>query len=658
MDIEMSKKLAPSLASYFIPPRGFKGEFGLITGYSADAVFFNDALEKFTLNMKGQRAYQGDISLALMLDPNHVQISPIACPGLLHLAFKHDATKQFKLLHSKVALLTFKAIESDKQFIRLIVSTGNWTRQTLEDSLDLVWSIDVLLGNKDAQGKADILAAYHFLNDVLTHFDTAILNDSGASKLKSDTHTKYAMFHKLFDEVVVEESIKPRFFDNRSASLLEQLPALVKHHCNDKKRNYLALGSGFYEGGSSDAVPTVINSLHLRLIDENLLTKNAKKDIIVNQHGCQSIASSLNSLKDNNWQVLKAYDPLYQGGELQRSLHAKFIFSAKSSVTHDECKSAWVYLGSGNLTGPGFTKEASKFGGNLEAGVVFEPKGITWFGEGNPETALSLKLPLCFDSDYALTETSQLSGGSGMPEHEAEHISLPISYFVLEELEHDKYVLVPNTPFTDAFTVVNAGPDKLTIKSEVCLLWYGKPPRQLTVSWHNNSNVHTEDIPVFDQYGRIAATELPELALDDAWYMFSSFPLLPSYETEGDEGDGASDDDHVKGTETDVEVDKRYSINSMMALIELIAEKQSEVPEKDWLQWCTRLEQTFSQLKNSSAFTFFKDIAINPISPLWQPPFRPDFAESNATELGAYYEGVLKRVEHKLGLAALAKLGE
>jgi len=657
----MSRKLAPSLASYFIPSRGFKGEFGLVAGYSADAEFFNDALEKFTLNMKGQRSYQGGISLTLMLDPNHVQISPIACPGLLHLAFKHDTTKQFKLLHSKVALLTFKAIESEEQFIRLIVSTGNWTRQTLEDSLDLVWSIDVVPGNKDEQGKADILAAYHFFNDILRHFDTAILTDSGASKLKSYTHTQYARFHKLFDEVVVEDSIKPRFFDNRSASLLDQLPALVKHHCSEKKRDYLSLGSGFYEGGSSDAVPSVINSLHLRLIDESLLSKNADKNIIVNQHGCQSIASSLNSLKDNNWQVLKAYDPLYQGGKMQRSLHAKFIFSAKSSETTDECKSAWVYLGSGNLTGPGFTKKASKFGGNIEAGVVFEAKGITWVGEENPETALSLKLPLCFDSDYALTDTSQLSGGSEMPEHEAEHISLPISYFVLEELEHDKYALVPNTPFTDAFTVVNAGADKLTIKSEACLLWFGKPPRQLTVSWCNNSTVHTEDIPVIDQYGRVAATELPELALDDAWYMFSAFPLLPSFETEGyegDEGDGASDDGQVKGAEMDVEVDKRYSINTMMVLIELIAEKQTEVSEKDWIQWCTRLEQTFSQLKSSSAFTFFKNIAINPISPLWQPPFRPDFAESNATELGAYYEEVLKRLELKLGLAALAKLGE
>ena len=138
--------------------------------------------------------------------------------------------------------------------------------------------------------------------------------------------------------------------------------------------------------------------------------------------------------------------------------------------------------------------------------------------------------------------------------------------------------------------------------------------------------------------------------------MFSSFPLLQSPENE--DGEGKDDKgENGKDNEGDIGVDKSYSINSMMALIELIAEKQTEVPEKDWLQWCTRLEQTFNQLKNNSAFAFFKAISINPISPLWQPSFRPVYAESNATESGADYEKVLKRLEQKLGLEALARLG-
>lgn len=654
----MSKEFSPSLASYFAAPRGFKGEFGLVTGYSADADFFNVALEKFTLNMKGQRAYQGDVSLVLMLDPKHAQISPIECPGLLHLSFRHNAVKSFNLLHSKVALLNFKAIDTDEHLIRLIVSTGNWTRQTLEDSLDLIWSIDVHFNNQDAQFNADIAAGYRFLSDVLTHFDTAILCNSGSKKLITNTNKKYALFNKLLDEVKVEDHVKPRFFDNRYASLLDQLPALVKHHCNDKKRNYLTLGSGFYEGGSSTEVPRVISLILERLNAESLITKNAEKSIVVNQQACQSIALSLPSLLKSNWRVLRAYDPFYKTGQSQRSLHGKFIFSANKSESEDACKRAWVYLGSGNLTGPGFNQKASKFGGNLEAGVVFKPHGITWFGEENPETAMSLKLPICSDDDYLLDETAQLNAGSEMPEHEHDYISFPINYFVIEELETGKYALIPNAPFNDTFSIVSSGAIELSIQSEERLLWVGKPPRQLTVSWLHDGISHTQDIPVIDEYGRISATELPELAMDDAWYIFTSFPQLPSSDPEIGDGDEALEDGLNMSTKADISVDKSYSINSMMALIELVAETQTQVPENDWLQWCNRLEMTFSQLKNNSAFSFFKEIAINPISPLWHRPFRPDYAESAATDSGDFYEKALKRIEQKLGVETLARLGQ
>lgn len=61
-----------------------------------------------------------------------------------------------------------------------------------------------------------------------------------------------------------------------------------------------------------------------------------------------------------------------------------------------------------------------------------------------------------------------------MFEYEVEYIFLLIFYFVFEELEYDKYVLVFNILFIDVFIVVNVGVDKLIIKLEVCLLWFGK----------------------------------------------------------------------------------------------------------------------------------------------------------------------------------------
>ena len=69
-----------------------------------------------------------------------------------------------------------------------------------------------------------------------------------------------------------------------------------------------------------------------------------EKNIIVNQHACQAIASSFSSLRNQGWRVLKAYDPLAQSVNAPRTLHAKFIFAAQKRKHDDLCKIPWVYL--------------------------------------------------------------------------------------------------------------------------------------------------------------------------------------------------------------------------------------------------------------------------------------------------------------------------
>jgi hypothetical protein len=45
---------------------------------------------------------------------------------------------------------------------------------------------------------------------------------------------------------------------------------------------------------------------------------------------------------------------------------------------------AWIYLGSGNLTGPGFANQMTFQGGNLEAGVVFATDVLRWYPANYP----------------------------------------------------------------------------------------------------------------------------------------------------------------------------------------------------------------------------------------------------------------------------------
>ncbi|WP_374483686.1 hypothetical protein [Zoogloea sp.] len=115
-----------SLAQHFDAPAEYRGAFGWICGYSADAAFLNDAAERFTRATQGQRAHGGYVSLALILDPGHPAIGPVDVPGLAHLPIRHLPERPFRLLHAKVAVLGFRHESGDGRWrIRLLVSTGN-----------------------------------------------------------------------------------------------------------------------------------------------------------------------------------------------------------------------------------------------------------------------------------------------------------------------------------------------------------------------------------------------------------------------------------------------------------------------------------------------------------------------------------------------------
>lgn len=119
-----SKTLStPSLAGHFDAPEDYAGYFGWLCGYSADALFLDDAATRFTRLTNRQRAHQGRIELAIMLDPGNPQIADV--PGVGHLPIKANVNKPFRLLHAKVALLGFRHQDNRRDWqLRLLVSTG------------------------------------------------------------------------------------------------------------------------------------------------------------------------------------------------------------------------------------------------------------------------------------------------------------------------------------------------------------------------------------------------------------------------------------------------------------------------------------------------------------------------------------------------------
>lgn len=649
-----------SLTQHFDPNDGFNGCFAWMCGYSADAGFLNDAVERFTGRTTAQRAYEGRVSVALMLDSGHEQITPIEVPGLLHLPVQSPTDLPFKLLHAKVAILGFRHESEAQRFqLKLIVSTGNWSRSTLEDSLDLAWCTEIdsddLSAADDAtiQSATDINSAWEMILWLTQLFDTRVL-DSLAQNNKTLNESSASLSKWLRRVKKLGRDGTPQFIDNRRSSLLDQLPKQIRSCASSSGRNYLALGSGFYEStNDDDQVPQILKKLVERLRQEGLITSNAEIEIYVNPNGCQAIATNQKAIRDAGWSIHNAVQPSYFQSTT-RSLHAKFVFGCNYRRNSNFCSSPWLYLGSGNLTRPGIANSIHPNHGNLETGVVFSPSGLQWEAEidSPPESLLSNRLPIGMNEEDS--EPSSLVSGPDMPDRELEFSAAPIAYLVWKADNPDGW-LISESEEEPSFEVLDRSGVPCEFHQLDGFLVKGDRPRQVQIRWKDEGVIRTVCIPVVDEYGRLAATILPRIDIEQAWEQLENFPMPPDDE---DLGEGEQTD--VGETSGDASLksgEVRYPIREMMQLIENVASKQVAIHRMDWSLWCRRLEQCLTQAAESGAVVQFAKLGLNPLSPLKHKPFRPKFAETDSTAEGVLYREALSRVELAWIVSELGDIG-
>ncbi|MHB1512369.1 MAG: hypothetical protein ACYCTF_02925 [Acidiferrobacter sp.] len=605
-----------------------------------------------------------------MLDPGNLPISFVDVPGVMHLPIKNPNNKPFVLLHAKVAVLGF-AHESDigRWQLRLIISTGNWTRVTLEDSLDLVWRIDLqdeeLNGLNDSvrQRCADVSASWRLIEWLREYFDTRILRAVPPKHEGTESIRNMDLVESWIQKAVQKKgSAKARVFDNRKTSLLAQLPALIAATGVVSRRNYIAMGSGFYETApDQDGMPSVLAEVMDVLRNEEndfvVLTESPEMDVFVNPAACQVIANSREALSAAGFVVRPAAIPSFFPEKTPPFLHAKFIFSAHQRQDSALCNSAWLYLGSGNLTRPGLCNRASANGGNLEAGVVFAPQALRW----EPERGLDVGkvvtnlLPIQWTTDLSGPD-AVLKAGDDIVERGIEFIAAPVAWLLWYETLDMCCLRVPDGAEI-SFDVLGSDGVSCQTGAPGQFLWADARPREVQLRWQTHEGSHQSLVPVLDKWGRFAATELPKIDIEQAWWLLANFPMLPD-----DEDLPLNDDQNVfvaSGRESAASAPAAtYPIREMMRLIENVATKQTAVRQVDWSVWCVRLEQVLVQASDSLTLKVFLESGINPLSPLWEAPFRPAFAESNDTPEGQRYEAALHMVEHEWNVMSLKKIGE
>lgn len=321
-----------SLIQLFDAPDNFLGFFGWVCGYSADKSFLNEAAQSFTCAPAAQRA--GKISLAVLLDPTCPPVTELN--GVAHLPLARLEDKPFRLLHAKVALLGFRHIEDSALWkIRVLVSTGNWTRQTVEECLDLAWSAEITGPDLDRPTAAvesrctDIANVSDMFKRLEDYFDLRLLKAAPPDRPSeiSQASRNMARLAELVEKCREHASGDGHFFDNTRQSMFDSILARVKAK-GTPRRNYLAMGSGFYEGGSNKEAQIPLDIIS-RLNGDKLLSRSADLDLYVNPDACQSLASSFRKLRRNGFTIRPAYtNPVIFGKNCApRFLHAKFIFS-------------------------------------------------------------------------------------------------------------------------------------------------------------------------------------------------------------------------------------------------------------------------------------------------------------------------------------------
>jgi hypothetical protein len=676
MNKKVDKLHAPSLAGHFDAPDGYTGHFGWLCGYSADALFLDEAATRFTRLVASQRACAGRIFLAMMLDPGNPVIHDV--PGVAHLLFDPGRTRPFRLLHAKVALLGFRhQTEAGRWRLRLLVSTGNWTCQTVEESLDLIWRLDIAqeeftdAGTSLESGCADVKAAWGLLTWLRDFFDTRVLNAAVGDHVSVSAEAMQDMLGWL--QICADRAEGPsRFFDSRSASLLAQILRKLEEH-GTKKRSYIALGSGFFEspekGGKKgkaveDLVPLrIVRSLQQR----GMLTGSPEVDIFVEPCACQALAdaSVVRSLQERDIVLRRAVTPPAVFGEsaISRTLHAKFIFSANSGRKDgNRCLSSWLYLGSGNLTQAGFLHKGSTQGGNLEAGVVLFPQeDLYWWQKKDipSHQVVSHLLPVQWEDEGLIADAGSLQPGPDKQARPGPFLAPPVAWLFWDDANSRGQLRVPDGQDSPAtLCVLDAAGSPCPVMSPGVYAWPAARPRFVRIRWDGDEGPQEADIPVMDGYGRLAATDLPALDLDGVCGQLMDFPMPP--ELEGEDADGEGDVSPPVSGQSSGErgTGPEYPIRQMMGLLENIAARQTGIDARDWSHWCTRLEQILGQARDCTVVVYFRDkLALNPLHPLYEACFRPSFAEDASSPYGRRYEEALRRIEVLWKVAGSPPLG-
>ena len=318
------------------------------------------------------------------------------------------------------------------------------------------------------------------------------------------------------------------------------------------------MGSGFFESGESGVLFNIVR----RVQAAAHLTESAKIDVILNPTNCQGIAEQAESLKAGSG--------------------TSWIFSPRAAPTHRSgymLSSCFRRGASGTARGHGAISDratlantecsvAASQGGNLEAGVVFEPQDLVW--KANDPRSVENHLPI----GGLEVKPCKLKHGEDF-EHPDPGVDAPaVGYLVWR----DRYLYLPEAAPPDMqISIIGPGGEKTCIPC----LWNPPPPAVTLADC-------LAQVPVLADGGFVLPSSPDPMRNRGCARGPASFPrgiacrFRPPWRFGGMGDRGYGRARHRLW---------RYPVRRIMRLVVGFCDRQPSIKRQDWARWTNSCEE-------------------------------------------------------------------
>ncbi|MCB5412061.1 hypothetical protein [Pseudogemmobacter faecipullorum] len=610
-----------ALLDLFAPPPGYTGHFGWICGFTADGRVMREIADRFTIGAGSFATTFQRPALLLMTDHASPQITADRAPGMYHVTLAPSWRQRFRgrgIFHAKVALLHFSGTTSKdpaarRDIFRLVVSTGNWTRETLERNIDLFWSVEFPHSDPaaESQNLADIMVARDMFTGLQPHLS---LYPWAAASGGEAMQVPYADTLRLLNALKAPPGVTPRFFHSLDQPLRKPL---LERFGGSQSEPLTILGSGFFAGGD----PAPVRSSQpqgaeafLRELVSDLSGQDEAKPVftVLNPDACQGLATAAAALKARRWRFFRPRFPDGNDGS-QGKLHAKFIYRGKK----DRLKGQ-LYIGSGNLTPAGMGASTGTGLWNFEAGVV-----IPVDKQGTPD----LHLPYSPNEDIDLN-TELKAGG---PFEMANEFSgdCPLTHFRL--IEDSAGLWLEPRPVPSDFrgiSLSHSGGNWQPLSERIALDPERLPPALVRLRWSSGGDdTANVAVPVLNERGLQVVPEAQHRRLEDVWDALMQMAAT-GREPEPEPPEDDEDDEGRRNGSRGQSATARpatYATRRLMAVITALGEVQAEMPAGQTRLWANRLIEHGRSLARTEGDVLrtLKDMQLNPFRHLGRAEFMP-----------------------------------